>query len=111
MSYDEQLADRIRGLIGEDPRLTEQKMFGGLSFLIAGHLAVTASRRGGAMIRVDPEQSDDLVAQTAATVVVMRGRPMPGWLYLSPADLRSDDELGPWIDRGIEYARSLPPRD
>jgi TfoX N-terminal domain len=108
MAYDQDLADRIRLLIGSDPDLTEKKMFGGLAFLIGGNMAIAASSQGGAMIRVDPEQSDALMATTTATLVEMRGRAMPGWLRVSSGDLRTDDQLSPWVERGIGYARSLP---
>ncbi len=111
MGYDQELADRIRRLIGSDPDLTEKKMFGGLAFLIGGNMAIAASSQGGAMVRVDPEQSDSLVATTTASLVEMRGRPMPGWLRLSSADLRTDDQLTPWVDRGTGYARSLAPKN
>ncbi len=110
MAYDQELAGRIRRLIGGDPQLTEKKMFGGLAFLIAGNMAIAASSQGGAMIRVDPRQSDALVAATAATVVEMRGRLMPGWLRVSADDLGTDDDLAAWVDRGTDYARSLPPK-
>jgi hypothetical protein len=111
MGYDQELADRIRRLIGSDPDLTEKKMFGGLAFLIAGHMAISASGQGGAMVRVDPGQSDALVATTSASPAQMRGRPMPGWLRVSSADLRTDDQLTPWVERGTGYARSLPPKN
>jgi hypothetical protein len=110
MAYEQELADRIRYLIGQAPGLTEKKMFGGLAFLIAGNKAIAASSQGGAMVRVDPQASDALVATTAATVVEMRGRPMPGWLHVGSEDLRSDDQLAPWVDRGTGYAQSLPPK-
>ncbi len=110
MAYDQQLADRIRRLIGSDPGLTEKKMFGGLAFLIAGHMAIAASGQGGAMVRIDPQDCDDLVATTTASLAEMRGRPMPGWLLVSSDDLRTDDQLAPWVDRGTAYARSLPPK-
>jgi len=110
MAYDQDLADRIRLLIGGDPDLTEKKMFGGLAFLIGGNMAIAASNQGGAMIRVDPKQSDALMATTTATLVEMRGRAMPGWLRVSSGDLHTDDQLSPWVERGIEYARSLPPK-
>jgi hypothetical protein len=110
MGYDQELADRIRQLIGSDPDLTEKKMFGGLAFLIAGHMAIAASSQGGAMVRVDPEQSDALVATTDASLVEMRGQPMPGWLRVSSADLSTDSQLTPWVARGTGYARSLPPK-
>ncbi|MGZ8628911.1 MAG: TfoX/Sxy family protein, partial [Actinomycetota bacterium] len=66
MPYDEELADRIRELLGGEARLTEQKMFGGLAFLIGGNMAVAASGQGGVLVRVDPARSDALVATTNA---------------------------------------------
>jgi TfoX/Sxy family transcriptional regulator of competence genes len=108
VAYDQDLADRIRRLIGGDPDLTEKKMFGGLAFLIGGNMAVAASGQGGVMVRVDPQQSDALTAATNASLVEMRGRAMPGWLRVSSDDLRTDDQLSPWVARGIGYARSLP---
>jgi TfoX/Sxy family transcriptional regulator of competence genes len=110
MAYDEQLAGRIRQLIGSDPELTEKKMFGGLAFLIRGNMAIAASSEGGAMVRVDPAQSDALVARTKATLVNMRGPDMPGWLRVGSDDLRTDDQLVPWVELGTGYARSLPPK-
>jgi hypothetical protein len=110
MAYDLELAERIRRLIGSDPDLTEKKMFGGLAFLIGGNMAIAASGQGGAMIRVAPEESATLIATTSADLVEMRGRAMPGWLRVSSDDLRTDDQLGPWVERGTGYARSLPPK-
>jgi TfoX/Sxy family transcriptional regulator of competence genes len=110
MAYDQELAGRIRQLIGSDPELTEKKMFGGLAFLIRGNMAIAASSEGGAMVRVDPAQSDALVATTKATPMNMRGRDMPGWLRVSADDLRSGDQLAPWVEIGTGYARSLPPK-
>jgi len=83
MAYEQELAGRIRQLIGSDPELTEKKMFGGLAFLIRGNMAIAASSQGGAMVRVDPAQSDTLMATTKATLMNMRGRDMPGWLRVS----------------------------
>jgi len=108
MGYDEKLAGRIRDLIGPDPELTEKKMFGGLAFLIHGNLAISASGHGGVLVRVDPAQSDALVGATSATVAVMQGREMPGWLRVDEAGVATDADLEPWVDRGVEYARSLP---
>jgi TfoX N-terminal domain len=110
MAYDQELAERIRQLIGSDPELTEKKMFGGLAFLIRGNMAIAASGEGGAMVRVDPAQSDELGATSKATLVNMRGRDMPGWLRISSGDLRTDDQLASWVDIGTGYARSLPPK-
>jgi hypothetical protein len=110
MPYDEDLAARIRDLIGPDPELTEKKMFGGLAFLIRGHMAISASGRGGVLVHVDSERSAGLLAASGATTAVMQGREMPGWLRVSPEDLASDDDLSGWVEIGIGHARSLPPK-
>jgi TfoX N-terminal domain len=110
VAYDEKLADRIRELIGSDPGLTEQKMFGGLAFLIGGNMAVAASGQGGALVRVDPAESDTLVATTNARLMEMRGREMQGWLRVDPEDLRTKRQLAKWVELGTTYARSLPPK-
>jgi hypothetical protein len=110
MAYDEHLARRIRDLIGPDPQLTEKKMFGGLAFLIRGHMAITASGHGGVLVHVDPSRTEDLVATTKATIAVMQGREMPGWLRVAAEHLPADADLEPWVDLGITYARSLPPK-
>ncbi|MGH3253341.1 MAG: TfoX/Sxy family protein [Trebonia sp.] len=108
MAYDEILATRIRDLIGPDPELTEKKMFGGLAFLIRGHMAISASGQGGVLVHVDPDRTANLIATTSATVAVMQGREMPGWLRVGADDLATDDDLAPWVEIGIEHARSPP---
>ena len=108
MAYDEVLAARIRDLIGPDPELTEKKMFGGLAFLIRGHMAISASGQGGALVHVDPARTDEMIATSEATIAVMQGREMPGWLRVDEAGLTTDADLEPWVDRGVGYARSLP---
>ena len=108
VAYDEDLAERIRELVAGEKGLTERKMFGGLAFLIGGNMAVAASGQGGALVRVDPAQSDKLVATTPATEMVMRGRPMAGWLRVESGDLRTQRQLAKWVRLGTTYARSLP---
>src|SRR5947209_15309454 len=108
MAYDEELAERIRELVAGERGLTERKMFGGLAFLIGGNMAIAASGQGGVLVRVDPEQSDNLVATTAATQAVMRGRPTAGWLRVASEDLRTKRQLAKWVKLGSHYARSLP---
>ncbi len=110
MAYDEALADRMRELLAGEADLSEQKMFGGLAFLIGGNMAVAASGQGGALIRVDPAQSDRLVATTNARPMEMGGRPMQGWLRVASEDLRTKRQLAKWVERGTSYARSLPPK-
>jgi TfoX/Sxy family transcriptional regulator of competence genes len=107
VAYDEELAARIRALVA-DEALAEKKMFGGLAFLVGGNMAIAASGQGGVLVRVDPEQSDALVASTNAYVMEMRGRAMAGWLRVDPEHLRSDRELAKWVELGTAYARSLP---
>ena len=108
MAYDEDLADRIRELVGSEPGLTEQKMFGGLAFLIGGNMAVAASGQGGVLVRVDPARSDALVAATNAFPLEMRGRQMQGWLRVDPEHVRTKRQLAKWVELGTAYARSLP---
>jgi hypothetical protein len=108
MAYDEALADRIRQLLVNESDLTEKKMFGGLAFLIGGHMAVAASGQGGVLVRVDPAQSDMLVATTNARLMEMRGRSMQGWLRVDPQDLRTKRQLAKWVELGTTYAHSLP---
>ena len=108
MAYDEALAERIRALVGSEKRLTEQKMFGGLAFLIGGNMAVAASGQGGILVRVDPDETDELVAKTSARVMEMRGREMRGWLRVGTDDVAGEGQLAEWVKRGTTYARSLP---
>jgi TfoX/Sxy family transcriptional regulator of competence genes len=110
MAYDEDLADRIRELIAGEPDLTEQMMFGGLAFLVGGNMAVAASGQGGLMVRIEPEDTDALVAKPHAQPFEMRGRAMQGWLRVDAEGLRTKRQLEPWVTRGVSYARSLPPK-
>ena len=108
MAYDQDLADRIRELVGGEAGLTEQKMFGGLAFLIGGNMAVAASGQGGVLVRVDPAKSEQLVATTGARPMEMRGREMQGWLRVDPEDVGTKRQLARWVTLGTTYARSLP---
>ena len=111
MAYDEVLADRIRVVVQGEPGLTEKRMFGGLAFLIDGHLAASASSQGGMLLRVDPGQTESLVDEPDVGRFEMRGRgPMNGWLRVSQDAVRTDDALRSWVGRGVAYARSLPPK-
>ena len=111
MAYYEELADRIREQIGDDPDLAENRMFGGLAFLIRGNMAIGASGQGGLLVRVDPEESDSLVELTSARPMEMRGREMKGWLRVDSNDVQTNDALAEWVARGTAYARSLPPKE
>ena len=108
MAYDEDLANRIRELLADQPGVTEKKMFGGLAFLIGGNMAVAASGQGGLMVRVDPDATDSLLAKPHAAPMVMRGRSMAGWLRVDDDGVRTKRQLEPWVKRGAAYASSLP---
>jgi hypothetical protein len=108
VAYDEELAGRIRALVGAEPGLTEQKMFGGLAFLIGGNMAIAASGQGGVLVRVDPAESESLIAKTSARPLEMRGRKLAGWLRVAPEHVRTRAQLATWVKRGTAYARSLP---
>ena len=110
MAYDEDLAARVRKLVSGQTGLTEKKMFGGLAFLIGGNMAVGVSGQGGILVRVDPDESDALVARTPAEPMEMRGRSMRGWLRVAAVDVAGDAALADWVERGTTYARALPPK-
>jgi TfoX/Sxy family transcriptional regulator of competence genes len=110
MAYDEDLANRIRELIASDPDVTEKRMFGGLAFLIGGHMSVSASGQGGLLLRCDPAETDALLGKPHAAPFEMRGRVMDGWLRVAPEGLQNKAQLERWVTRGVAYARSLPPK-
>jgi TfoX/Sxy family transcriptional regulator of competence genes len=108
MAYDEDLADRIREIVANEDGLTEKRMFGGLAFLIGGNMSVSASGQGGLLLRVDPAETEKLLAEPHAQPFVMRGRAMDGWLRVEAEGLRTKRQLERWVARGVAYARSLP---
>jgi TfoX/Sxy family transcriptional regulator of competence genes len=110
MAYDEELANRLREVLQGEAGLTEKRMFGGLAFLIGGNMAVGASSKGGLLLRVDPAQTDDLVAHPHARRFEMRGREMDGWLRVDAQALDSEAGFRRWVSYGVTYARSLPPK-
>lgn len=110
MAYDEHLANRIRELLAGESGVTEMRMFGGLAFLVGGNMAVAASRDGGLMVRVDPEETDDLLSRRGVTPFEMQGRQMSGWVRVDDGTVQTKRQLEPWVERGVAYARSLPPK-
>lgn len=110
MAYDEELAERIRAMVAGEAGLSEMRMFGGLAFLIDGNMAVSASGQGGLLLRVDPADTERLVAEPGAQRFEMRGREMDGWLRIDADADTPDDVLARWVGVGVSYARSLPPK-
>ena len=110
MAYDEDLAERIRELLATDHDVVEKKMFGGLAFLIGGNMSVSASGQGGLLLRCDPEETESLVNHPHVGRFEMRGRAMDGWLRVDAEAVESRDDLERWVAIGVDYARSLPPK-
>ena len=110
MAYDEDLANRIRELMAAESGVTEKKMFGGLAFLIGGHMAVAASGQGGLMVRCAPEETERLIAKPHARRFEMRGREMDGWLRVDDDGVKTKRGLEPWVRIGVGYAKALPPK-
>jgi TfoX/Sxy family transcriptional regulator of competence genes len=108
MAYDHELANRVRELVAREPNIAEQRMFGGLAFLINGNMSVTVSGQGGLLVRVEPAEADALVDGERVRVAVMGGREMRGWLRVDPTAVSEAGDLTRWVDRGVSYARSLP---
>jgi TfoX/Sxy family transcriptional regulator of competence genes len=109
MAYDEALAQRIRAALPELPGLTEKKMFGGIGFLVHGNMACGVSGES-LMVRIRPDATSAALAQPAVRVFDMTGRPMKGWILVEPAGLNSADDLKRWLEQGIAFALSLPPK-
>ncbi len=110
MAYDEDLANRIRELVATGDDVTEKRMFGGLAFLIGGHMSVSVSGQGGLLLRCDPAETETLLGKPNAGPFEMRGRVMEGWLRIDAEGVRTKRQLERWIARGVGYARSLPPK-
>lgn len=110
MAYDVELANRIREAVRAERGLTEKRMFGGLAFLVHGNMAVSASSKGGLLLRIDPADSESLLSEPHVHRFAMRGREMDGWLRVDATALETDDELRRWVNHGVTYARSLPPK-
>jgi TfoX/Sxy family transcriptional regulator of competence genes len=110
MAYDPDLADRIRELIAAERGVDEKRMFGGLAFLLNGNMSVAASRDGGLMVRVPPDETEKLLEREHVEPMVMAGRQTRGWLRVSADGVRTKRQLQSWVSRGVAYAKSLPPK-
>ncbi len=108
MAYDEDLADRIRELLGAQRGVEEKRMFGGLAFLVNGNMSVCVSGHGGLMVRVPRDETEKLLSREHVEPMVMAGRETRGWLRVSVAGVKTKRQLQSWVDRGVDYAKSLP---
>ena len=107
MAYDEGLAERIRGLLDERSDVSETRMFGGIAFMVRGHMAVGVVK-DDLMVRVGAEAYDALVQELHARRMDFTGRPMKGFVYVASTGLETDIALQNWVAHGVRYAASLP---
>ena len=107
MPYDEMLVERVRGVLKGKRNVMERKMFGGLTFMLQGNMCcgVAGDRL---MVRVGAEKYDEALRQKHAQLMDFTGRPMKGMVFVEPAGLASDKELKAWVQRGVDFALSLP---
>jgi len=110
MAFDQELAGTLRELLAKERKVTEKKMFGGLAFLVNGNMCVSASGKGGMLVRIDPAETKAALAQPHATRMVMGGRSMDGWIRIAPAGVSTKREIEPWLRRSLAYVKSLPPK-
>jgi hypothetical protein len=110
MTYDEELAHRIREQLADEGGVTEKAMFGGLAFMLAGNMAVGISSSGELMVRVGPDASDDALARPHTRIFDMTGRPMRGWILVAAEGFATSRQLGAWVRRGVAFSRTLPPK-
>ncbi len=110
MAFDADLADRIRELLARERGVDEKYMFGGLAFLLGGHMAVAVSGKGGLLARIAADEADDLLQQAHVEPMVMAGRPTKGWVRVSADGIATERQLRVWVDRSVAYVKSLPPK-
>ncbi len=110
MAYDEDLADRLRELLADEDKVTEKRMFGGLAFLLHGHMSVSASRTGGLLVRIDPADTDAALARRHVELMEVGGRKLEGWIIVAPEGLKTRRELAVWIKRSVVFVKTLAPK-
>ncbi len=109
MVYNEELAQRIRDQIGAHPALVEMQMFGGIAFMIHGNMSVGVAG-DELMVRVGKENDEAALARPHVRPFDLSGRPMAGWVLVRANGTAADKDLAGWIDIGVKYAESLPPK-
>lgn len=109
MAYDEGLTERIRMVLSDRPGLVEKKMFGGVGFMLQGNMACGVNK-DDLIVRVGPERYGEAVIRPYAKEFDMTGRPMKGWVVVTPPGYENDEDLDSWVEEGVEFALSLPPK-
>ncbi len=109
MAYDEKLAQRVRVILEENPGWIEKKMFGGVGYMVNGKMACGINGEQ-LIVRMSEADYDRALTQPNVRPFDMTGRPMKGWVYVAPAGIAEDNELRAWVERGLRFAESLPPK-
>lgn len=107
MTYDEPMADRVRALLAARSDVIEKKMFGGLCFMVAGHMCCGLTKTDF-MVRVGAEGYEDALAQPHARPMDFTGRPLVGMVYVSPAGTTNRADLAKWVKRAVAFVTTLP---
>jgi TfoX/Sxy family transcriptional regulator of competence genes len=111
VAYDEELADRVRALLKGERAVQERPMFGGLGLLLRGNMAVAVRGKGGLLVRVDPDDSEDVLREPGARLMKMRGKPLRGWVTVAPDACRRAVDVRRWVQLAVAYAKSLPKKE
>ena len=109
MAFDEGLAQRVREALGELPGLVEKRMFGGVGYMVRGNMACGLNK-DDLIVRVGPVRYEEALAESHTRPFDMTGRPMKGWVVVRPAGYESDADLERWVQQGLAFALSLPPK-
>ena len=104
----EHLADRIRPMLEGDPRITEKNMFGGLTFLLNGHILVGTKKDGRILLSVGKEHNDEALARPGATQMMHRDRPMRGFIWVEAVAIEDDDDLRDWVRTAERWVAQMP---
>jgi hypothetical protein len=108
MAYDESAAERIRTLLSGRSDVHEKKMFGGLCFIVRGHMCCAASGRGGLLVRVGPDAPSSVFKEPFASTVEMRGRVMTGFVRVAPDGYKTASGLKKWVTRAVDCVAAMP---
>lgn len=109
MAYNERLAERIRGYFKRRKAVEEKRMFGGLCFLLNGHMCC-GIEKDRLMVRVLPDRYDSLLKKPQAREMDFTGKPLKGFLFISESGYRTAAGLTRWLDEAVEYVKSKPPK-
>lgn len=109
MAYDEGVAERLREFYAEVPDVAERKMFGGIAFMVSGHMSCGVVD-DTLMVRVGPDLYDEALSRPHARKMDFTGKPLTGFVYVAPEGFSEDDDLGSWVALSLEFVQSIPPK-